>query len=72
MLYLSPDRNRSPAPHIRSLSFAPLTCSFRSSKRTPVCEKAETGEDEVLVDDYGVTPIQSCREVWTIYHILLG
>jgi|GEM_PF-4188293 len=37
--------NRSPVPHIRS---------FRSSKRTPVREKAETGEDEVLVDDYQV------------------
>gem|GEM_PF-4267420 len=46
------NRKRSPVPHIRSLRFAPLTCPFRSSKRTPVREKAETGEDEVLVDAY--------------------
>jgi len=43
MCLSNPNRNRSPAPHIRS---------FRPSKRTPVREKAETGEDEVLVNDY--------------------
>jgi hypothetical protein len=68
--YENPICNRLPVPQIRSLvPHLPVRLSFGAI--APLYDKAQTGEDEVLVNDYKISMVSCKCKVVTIIIAML-